>query len=91
MRRLLLWLAMRTFRLRHFRVSGHINERVFASGDMLMTGTAQRTLFTDLNHKEDVSAGLTIEPVSGELIGARPARVLEATSGRPIYGEREND
>jgi len=90
MKRLLLWLVMRAYRMRHFRASGHLNERVFASGDMLMTGSAQRVLFSVLNHQEDgFSSGLTIEPVSGELLGARPPRVMEAASGRPIYRERE--
>jgi hypothetical protein len=90
MKRLLLWLVMRAYRLRHFRVSGHLNERVFASGDMLLTGSAQRVLFSVLHHQgDDVNAGFTIKPVSGELLGARPPRVLEAASGRPIYRERE--
>jgi hypothetical protein len=93
MKWLLLWFVMRMYRMHRFRVSGHLNERVFASGDILMTGPAQRVLFTVMNHiNEQCDAVLIIESVEGEMAGAGPARVLEAPVGRPIYRrEVENE
>lgn len=93
MRRLLLWLAMRTFRLRHFRVSGSLNERVFASGDVLMTGSAHRIIFTVLKHREENHGNfeLTFSEASGELIGVRPPRVMETTVGDGIYRREAED